>query len=129
MAAQPLTFIIQSSAPERVHYALMMAASNAAIGGAVTLFFAMGAAALLKPGTMSENEWAAFEAKLARANVASPNELLAALSELEARIGVCDAALAYESLEFDALRSDIAVEVTGLTDILAHLDGGQIIYV
>ncbi len=129
MAVQPLTFIIQSNAIERVHYALMMAASNAALGGAVTLFFAIGTADLLKPSKPPQTDDTGYTRQLSIAGIASTDELLEALGELDCRIAVCDAALACAELETGDLRSDIAIEVTGLTDILANLDCGQIIYV
>lgn len=129
MAAQPLTFIIQSAAIERVHYALMMAASSAALGGAVTLFFGVGAADILKSTGEVVAGDSEFSRKLNAANIASIADLLEALVELDCRITVCDAALAFAALEAGDLRVDIAIEVTGLTDILANLNSGQIIYV
>lgn len=125
MAIQPLTFIIQSSAPDRAHYALMMAASNAALGGGVTLFFAMGAAHLIRPEGFASN----FLRQLETSGIASVDELLAAIVELDGRVAVCDAALAFEAISASDLRSDIPIEVTGLTDILANVGDGQIIYV
>lgn len=129
MAVQPLTFIIQSNAIERVHYALMMAASNAALGGGVTLFFAVGAPEMLRSGDTSETDDIGFTEKLKAAGIASVDDLLEALGELDCRIAVCDAALAFAEISAKDLRGDIAVEVTGLTDILANTGGGQIIYV
>ena len=129
MAAQPLTFIIQSASPDRVHYALMMAASNAALGGPVTLFFGIGAEGVLRASPHAEQELAAFSEKLDGAGIASLDDLLAALVELDCRIAVCDSALAFAAITAANLRADIPVEVTGLTDILAHANGGQIIYV
>jgi peroxiredoxin family protein len=129
MAVQPLTFIIQSTDIERVHYALMMAASNAALGGAVTLFFAIGTADILKPSGAGQQDGFHFAKQLEASGIASIDDLLEALTELECRIAVCDAALAFAAIEAGDLRSDIAIEVTGLTDILANLAGGQIIYV
>lgn len=127
MTTQPLTFIIQSSKPERAHYALMMAAANAALGGGVTLFFGMGAAHLIRLGGFADAD--GFLKRLEASGIASPDDLLAAIVELEGRVAVCDAALAFEALRAVDLRSDIPVEVTGLTDILANAAGGQIIYV
>jgi peroxiredoxin family protein len=129
MAVQPLTFIIQSTAIERVHYAMMMAASNAALGGAVTLFFAIGTANILMPSGPGLLDNTRFAGQLEAAGIASIDDLLEALAELDCRITVCDAALAFAAIGSGDLRSDIAIEVTGLTDILANLAGGQIIYV
>lgn len=129
MAVQPLTFIIQSTAIERVHYALMMAASNAALGGAVTLFFAIGTADILRPSGAGLQDGCHYAEQLEASGIASIDDLLEALAELGCRIAVCDAALAFAAIGASNLRSDIAIEVTGLTDILANLAGGQIIYV
>jgi peroxiredoxin family protein len=129
MAAEPLTLIIQSTAIERVHYAVMMAASNAALGGAVTLFFAIGTADILKPSGAGLLDDSHFAEQLEASGIASIDDLLEALAELECRIAVCGAALAFAAIEASDLRSDIAIEVTGLADILANVAGGQIIYV
>ena len=129
MVVKPLTFIIQSAAVERVHYALMMAAANAALGGGVTLFFAIGTAEMLLPYEQRFGGEEDFLSKLNAANIAGGDNLLEALVELDCRIAVCDAALAFAELKASDLRTDLGIEVTGLTDILAKLDDGRIIYV
>lgn len=129
MPAQPIALIIQNKNIERIHYALMVAVSNAALGGRTTLFFALGVAGALRPGGFSSPTDAAFLERLTAANIATPEELLEALAELEARICVCDSAMAFENLALADLRQDVAIEVTGLTDIIANVGDGQIIYV
>lgn len=135
MAARGLTLIVQTNAVDRVHYALMLAASNAALGGATTLFFAVEGVTALTAGawpglaTASGEPANAYFARLETAGVAHPDDLVEALAELDARFAVCDTALAVAGYRLEDLRDDVRLDVTGLTDILASSGENRLLYV
>ena len=135
MPPSSLTVVVQSRALDRIHYALMLAASAAATGAATTLFFAIEGVEALKPGALERLTTAAGEApdaflgRLAGANAAAPDELLEALSELGARFAACDTGLAVAGASLDDLRKDLKIDVTGLTEILGGAGDGRVIYV
>ena len=135
MAAAGLTLVVQTRAFDRIHYALMLAVSNAAIGGPTTLFFGIeGVEALRAEGlagltTAAGETGEAFTGRLQAAGAATPDDLFEALVELEAGLFACDTGLVVAGLKPGDIRSDLGVQVTGLTDILARAEGGRIVYV
>ncbi len=135
MSLPGLTLIVQSRAIDRLHYALMLAAANAALGGPTTLFFAVEGVAAFESGgwdalaTSAGEPGVDFLKRLDSAGVAHPDDLLEALAELGARLAVCDSALAVAGLLADDLNPEPALEVTGLADILAASSEGRIVYV
>lgn len=135
MPPSSLTVVVQSRALDRIHYALMLAASAAATGAATTLFFAIEGVEALKPGAFEALRTAAGEsaedygARLKKANAAAPDELLEALAELGARFAACDTGLAVAGAAPSDLREDLGIDVTGLTEILASAGDDRIIYV
>jgi len=135
MALPGLTLIIQTRALDRIHYALMLGVSNAALGGTTTLFFAVEGVQGLTRDALPDLETAAGEAgaaylaRVEAGGVALPDELFAALAELQARIAACDSGLAVAGLDAADLRQDIPVEITGLADILAGGKDARLVYV
>ena len=135
MAVTGLTIILQSKAVDRIHYALMLAAANAALDAPTTLFFATEAVEALTPGalgalkTSAGEAGAAYLARLEQAGVASPADLLEALTELEAELAVCDTALAAAGLAAGDLDRAERFSTTGLTDILARGMTHRLVYV
>ena len=126
-----LSIIVFSGEFDKVHYALVMAASAAATGTPVTLFFTMGALrALLAPGAVGAPGWRSmpsggtessggtrdddFQAK----GVGGFEELLSANAEMGVRFMVCAAGLRALGLERGELRSDIAIEEGGMVTFL-----------
>ncbi len=113
-APAKLSIVIHSGDAARVRYALMMGAAAVSIGKAVTLFFTMEAIhSLAQPFAEPRDE-----------------EIIQALAALGARFLVCEAGLAETRLTLAELRSDLALEETGLVTFLADCDpAGQIVFV
>ena len=136
MALSSLTIIIQTRALDRIHYALMLAAANAALDGPTTVFFGIEATEVFGSAGWDGLETAAGEAasayfaRLEAAGVAHPEDLLDAVGELGARIAVCDSGLAVADIApadlAVAIGQDAPFEVTGLADILASAEGGRL---
>lgn len=135
MALSGLTLVVQTRALDRIHYALMLAVSAAALGAPTTIFFAIEGVHALEAKGLDRLETAAGEPgrafldRLAAAGAAAPDELIAALAELEARFAACDTGLAVAGLSAEDLRDDVPIETTGLADVLASAESGRIVYV
>jgi peroxiredoxin family protein len=135
MAERGLTLIIQTKALDRIHYALMLAVSNAAMDGPTTLFFAIEGVEALRAlpwgrlSTAAGEDGDAFIERLENAGAATPDELLMALNELEARLTICDTGLAVAGLTQTSLRQDFQIEVTGLTEIISSAGQTNLVYV
>src|SRR5690242_5362144 len=136
-----LALVVLSSAFERVHYALATAAAAAALDRPVLLFFTQGAMTALLAGTDKAPGWhrLAVEPGLAGDDAASRDrafrergaagfeELLAACQELGVRFLVCSMGLRVAGAERASLRTDLAIEETGLTDLLAR--GSALVFI
>lgn len=130
MMPSSLDMIVFSSAFDRVHYALAIAASACAINRPTTLFFAMGAVrALLAedkdgPGwnhlAPTEKGLSPLDADRAflEKNLADFETLLESLQALGAVFMVCDMGLKAEGIDFSALRQDITLSQGGLASFL-----------
>lgn len=135
MAQAGLTLIVQTRALDRAHYALMLAASAAALDVPTTIFFGIEGVQALTPDAWDVLETAAGETstdylgRIEAAGVAHPEDLLEALSELGVRLAVCDTGLAVAGLGPGDLRDDLDLEVTGLADVIAAAGDGRIVYV
>lgn len=135
MASTGLTVILQSRALDRAHYALMLAASSAALDGPTTLFFGVeGVHALASDAwdtlrTAAGEAAPAYLARVEAAGVAHPEDLLEALGELGVRLAACDSGLAVAGMQPGDIRDDLDLEVTGLADILASAGGTRLVYV
>ena len=119
-----LSVVVFSGDYGRVHYALAMAASAAAINRPVTLFFTMeGLRALLPRAEDGTPGWAALEgagrdADFARNSLATFEELLGACAGFGVTIMVCEMGLKAEGLEAGDLRQDIKVASGGIVTFL-----------
>lgn len=135
MAKPGLTIIVQTRALDRAHYALMLAASSAALDTPTTIFFAIEGVQLLTPDPWDELSTAAGETaaaylfRLEESGVAHPEDLLEALGELNCRLAVCDTGLAVAGMTLADIREDLDLEVTGLADVIAAPEAGRIVYV
>jgi peroxiredoxin family protein len=127
---EKLSVLVLSGAYERVHYALVLASSAAAIGKPATLFFTDQALrALQRAETGGAPGWRSLSAAAgsdggavdddhrARA-VAGFEELLSACVELGVRFIACEMGLRAIDLQPSALRSDIPIEVAGVVTFL-----------
>ena len=137
-AARPdrLSLIVYSGTFERVHYALVLAASAISVGIPTTLFFTMEACrALLAPGADGEPSWRRLPAgegedaerghsggivddRYASRGIATFDELLAACVQLGARFMVCEMGLRAKGLTRDRLRADVPIEEGGVVTFL-----------
>lgn len=130
IASSPLDLIIFSSAFDRVHYALAVAAAACAINRPTTLFFAMSAVRALQAKDKDGPGWrrlAPTEKGLSpldadrifqEKNLADFETLLESLQALGAAFMVCDMGLKAEGIDFSALRQDITLSEGGLASFL-----------
>lgn len=126
--ATPLGLVVLSGEWERVHYALMMASSAAAIDRPVTLFVTMGAVPLLE----ADEGWRRLSGSeddevLKERKVADTETLLEACAAMDITIMVCEAGLKARDIAPSALREDLGVEVTGLVTFYQSVGAGQIV--
>ena len=137
-ALDKLSVIVYSGAYDKVHYALVMAASAAAIGRPVTLFFTMGATrALARPGRDKKPAWRKMplsegkgtgggrDDRYAKSGVATFEELLASCVQFGVKFMVCEMGLRAMDMEGGRLRADVPVEEGGVVSFLndASKDG------
>jgi len=133
-----LSVIVYSGAYDRVHYALALAASAAAIGRPATLFFTMGACkALTRAGADGKPAWRKLplsEEKgtggkrddgYAKSGVATFEELLASCVQFGVTFMVCEMGLRATGLEGKPLRDDVPIVEGGIVSFLndASKDG------
>ncbi|MBL8658625.1 MAG: hypothetical protein JNM75_02585 [Rhodospirillales bacterium] len=131
---EKISLIVFSGDYERVHYALCVATTAVAVGGAATLLFTGQAIGALVGGGEAEGGrsagWRALPGSDGRAGgaidddyrargVAGFEELLAAGAELGVRLIVCEMGLRVAGLDRAALRADLAIEEAGLATFLA----------
>jgi peroxiredoxin family protein len=130
-----LSIVVFSGDFDRVHYALAVAASAAALGKVATLLFTGGAVRALAAETEGEAGWRALRAGDGRSagqadaefrvrGVAGFEELLAACAELGVRLIACEMGMRLAGLDRAALRADIAIEEAGLATFLAAASAG-----
>ena len=130
-----LTIVIQTKALDRVHYALMLAASHAALDGRVHIFFGTEGVETLKSDNWENLQTVAGEhgenylLKLKKAGAAHPDELLNALCELDVVISACDTALTVAGMTAGSIKKGLKIQTSGLTTALTDAKDGQLIYV
>lgn len=140
-----LSVVVYDGHFDKIHYALAMAASAAALDMPVTLFFTMDACAALmmsvdgkqpgwhglpandadgvKTGIDMDNQ---FQAQ----KIATFEELLVACVELGVTFMVCEMGLKARHLSVDELRADIPVEPGGLVTFLSNATkDGSIVFI
>jgi peroxiredoxin family protein len=126
-----LSLVVHSGDFDKVHYALVLAASAAAIGTPATLFFTMGACRALGADSAA---WQAMpsglggdggerDAGFAERRLATFEELLSACAEMGVRFLVCEMGLKAMDLTRDDLRRDITIEEGGVVTFLNDAAG------
>ena len=135
-APEKLSLLLLSGTYERVHYALVLASSAAAIGKPATLFFtdqalhalrraeADGAAAWRSLCAASGPDGGAVDDDFRARGVAGFEELLSACVDLGVRFIACEMGLRAMRLQPSALRSDVPIEVAGLVTFLGDASAG-----
>jgi len=128
---RPMTLVMMSGEAERIHMALMMGATAAAVGRPVTFFFSKNAILFLQ-----NDGWASLkavdgqsgpemDAALIAKGVADSTVLLDGLAALDARFVACETALREHDVDPATLVKRPAVEISGLADILEKGAGGD----
>ncbi len=134
--AADLGVIAFSGTFERVHYALVLATSAAAIGGRAILFFTGDAVRSLVEG----NGWRLLPAAggalggeidegYTRRGVAGFGELLEAAGALGVRLIVCEMGLRVARLARGDLRTDVPIEVAGVVTLLADPAARRLVFI
>ena len=130
-----LAMVVAAHDYERVHYALVIAATAAALDKRVTLLFTLGALAALKqvaaeggPGwhalpSPTGAPAAALDAAHHQQGVATLEELFESCAALGVRFLACEMALRQQRLTVDDLRTDLRVEAAGVAALLAGVGG------
>ena len=136
-----LSIVVYAGFYDKVHYALVMASSAAAIDRPVTLFFTMGACHALKQADETgEHAWRTMplseedgsggdkDDTYAATQVATFEELLQSCVQMGVTFMVCEMGLRAVGLEGQPLRNDIPIETGGVVTFLhdASKDGAMI---
>jgi peroxiredoxin family protein len=137
-APEKLSIIVFSGEFDRVHYALVTAASALALGRKVTLFFTMWATRALLAGDgwrampVSDRtlDAGALEAQFASRGTATFAELLEACVALKADFMVCEMGMKAMGLTLDQLRPDVPLKEGGMVTFLSDANkDGAILFV
>lgn len=133
-----LSIVVYDGHFDKVHYALAMASSSAALDIPVTLFFTMNAckALMTSPGwremplTESSGTGGDMDDGFRANNIATFEDLLTACVELGVTFMVCEMGLRARDLSAESLREDIPVEPGGLVTFLSNAtNDGSIVFV
>ena len=128
--------VVLSGAYERVHHALVLAATAAALGRPTALFFTMSGCTTVTQNADGTPGWhyltptpphpsaAAEDATLQARGVADLETLLASVVALGGAVLVCEAGLRAHDLPPAALRPDLAPRVAGALTWLAETPVG-----
>ncbi len=128
---RPMTLVLMSGEADRIHMALMMGATAAAVGRPVTFFFSKNAIRFLqvdgwaKLASVSGQTGPEMDEALMAKGIADSTVLLDGLGALDARFIVCETALREHDIDTAVLVSRPAVEISGLVDILEKGAGGD----
>lgn len=128
---RPMTLMVISPEADRIHMALMTAATAAAMGQPTTFFFSKAAAKFLTSEgweqlQTSEGVSAAeMDAALDAAGVADKALLMDGLAALNVRFVVCESALREHNIDAAEIITRPAVEISGLADIIEKGTGGD----
>lgn len=144
MAKDPrgaLGIIVHSGDVERVHYALALASSAAAVNTRAILFFTMGGLRALLKDRDGQPGWqalslgesglspAARDKQLEERGAASFAELLSACAELGVTFMICEMGLRAMGLSRGDLRADIPYVEGGIVTMLNETEDGKIVFV
>ena len=128
---RPMTLIVISPQAEKIHMALMMGATAAAMGRPVTYFFSKGAIVFLKTDGWASlkasdgTEAPLMDASLEEKGVADSVLLMEGLNALDVRFVACETALREYEIDHTEITTRPAVEISGLADVLEKGEGGD----
>jgi predicted peroxiredoxin len=129
MMPRGLALALHSDAPDRLHYALVLAAAAAAIDRPTLLFFT-GPSVLLAtrfPGWQGIAGAKSFQARCDTAGIAGFSELLEACAALKVERLVCELALSLADINPSQL--DDGVTVSGAVTFLTRAKDSEILFV
>ncbi len=128
---RPMTLVLMSGEADRIHMALMIGATAAAVGRPVAFFFSKSAIRFLqvdgwaKLASASGQSGAEMDEALMTKGVADSTVLLDGLGALDARFVACETALREHDVDAATLVTRPTVEISGLADILEKGAGGD----
>lgn len=128
---RPLTLMVLSPEADKIHMALMMGATAAAMGRPTTFFFSKWATRFLaqdgwaKLNASDGSSGPAMDSALEEKGVADTALLIDGLNALDVRFVACETALREYDIHATDLVSRPRVEVSGLADILEKGEGGD----
>ena len=123
---QRLSLILHSGEYDRIHYSFVIAAAAAAINRPVTLLFTKSAVRALTP------DWGIkMDRVFSKTGVASLSEMINACTELAVSFKICELGLISEGLSLKDLRTDVYLELDGITSFLIEAENemAQILFV
>ncbi len=138
-----LSIVVYDGHYDKVHYALAMASSAAALEMPVTLFFTMNASKALMLSAddghpvwqdlpLSEQEGAGrdMDDQFKSQKIGAFEDLLTACVELGVTFMVCEMGLKARNLSAESLRQDIPVEPGGLVTFLSNTSkNGSVVFI
>ncbi len=137
-----LSIVVYDGHFDKIHYALAMASSAAAIDASVTLFFTMDATMALMRGDDGQPGWRSLPVSQGYGNggnmdddfaaqkIGTFEELLSACLEMGVVIMVCEMGLKARGLSAAALREDIPVTSGGLVTFLSKTTAdGSVVFI
>ena len=128
---KPLTLLMLSGCPEKIHMALMFGATAAAVGRPVTYFFSKsGIAFITKDGwqglkTADGQTGPEMDAHLEEIGVADSGLLLAGIAALDVRFVACESALREHAIDVEQIVRRPPIEISGLADVMEKGAGGD----
>ncbi len=140
-AKHALNIVVYDGRFDKVHYALAMAASAAAIDRPASLFFTMDACRALMLDAAGDPAWralptttgelgGAMDDRFAADKIATFEELLESCGEMGVTVMVCEMGLKARNLSADTLRRDIDVAPGGLVTFLSGpAKDGQLVFI
>ncbi len=138
-----LSIVVYDGHFDKIHYALAMASSAAALDKPATLFFTMDAVRALMTDTDGNPAWralpvsrgthangGAMDDELAEKFIGTFEELLRACLDMGVTVMVCEMGLKACDLGVEHLRDDIPVTPGGLVTFLTHVSkDGSVVFI
>lgn len=125
----PLAIAVHADAYSRVHYALVLAATAAAMGRRATLFFAGTAVRALLPDGWRELPGAEEDDDRQEAGTVGFEELRDACRDLGVQVIACEADLRISRVPAARLDPVWGASVAGAASFLAAGDRGQLLFI
>jgi peroxiredoxin family protein len=129
MSKPPLAIAVHADAYDRVHYALVLAATAAALGRTATLFFAGPAVRALITDGWQQLPGADQDEDRLELGTVGFIELRDACRDLGVRVIACEADLRLARVPVQRIDPAWGAEVAGAASFLAAGDQGQVLFI